>query len=322
MNSQKILDAIRLYQDFIISAHIQPEGDAIGSQLALARLLTKLGKKVRIVNADPVPEPLRFLPGTEAIITTREKVGVAPAAAVILDCPSLERIGWVKDELGKAALINVDHHVSNTNFGGENWVDPQAASAGEMVYQLFQEAGVEIDEHTALCLYTAIMTDTGSFRFSNTTPQTHRIAADLLRFPVQPEQVYERIYEVRSLEEMELLGAVLHSLEKVCDGRAVIGHVTQEQFKQYGLGAESTDHFIDVIRMVEGAEIIAFLREMENGQGIKVSLRAKSKVDVNKLARNFGGGGHPAASGCRILADMATAQRRLAEQICRALSGE
>ena len=322
MNSQKIFDTIRKYQDFIISAHIQPEGDAIGSQLALARLLTKLGKNVRIVNADPVPQPLRFMPGSQEIITTREKVGPAPAAAVILDCPSLERIGWVKDMLGKAVLINVDHHISNNKFGAENWVDPQAASAGEMVFKLFQEAGVAIDEETAICLYTAIMTDTGSFRFSNTTPQTHQIAAELLRFPIKPEQIYEKIYEVRSLAEMELLGAVLNTLEQVCDSRAVMGHVTLEQFKQYGLGAESTDHFIDVIRMVDGSEVVAFLRELENKEGIKVSLRSKGRVDVNKLAHHFGGGGHPAASGCRIKADMTTARRQLGEKICRALSGE
>ncbi len=317
MIKQQILEVINKYSRFLISSHIHPEGDAIGSQLAMASLLRGMGKSVRMINSDPVPKNLAFLPGIENIENRlkQDEERIRFEAAVILDCAGLSRIGKVQDMIQDEYIINIDHHVSNDRFGNINWTDNKYSSAGEMVYGLFKSSNVELDTESALCLYVAIMTDTGSFRHKNTTSRTHQVVADLLNYDLDPPEIYERIYETKSFATMKLLGEVLSNLQQSRDGKVVWCTVTNEMLRRYELDPESTEDFIGMIRMTEGAEVIAFLRELPGEKNIKVSLRSKTDIDVNEIAKAFGGGGHPRASGCVIETDMAGAEKQLIRQI-------
>jgi len=325
MGKKQILEAIKKYNSFLIASHINPEGDSIGSQLAMANLLKGMGKKVRIINSDAVPRNLAFLPGAARIETAasmaRRKRGDFEAV-VILDCPSLDRIGTVRDLLGDGTnyIVSIDHHISNTKFGDVNWTDCNASSAGEMVYALYKQSRREIDKESALCLYVAIMTDTGSFHYSNTTAKTHRIIAELLNFNINVTKIYEYIYETKSFETLKLLAEVLTNLKRTKDGRFVWFKVTNAMLRRNRLTAESTDDFIDFVRMVEGSEVVAFLREVHHGRKVKVSLRSKSDIDVNKIAGHFGGGGHYAASGCMIDKNVDEAEKILLAVVKKAFT--
>ena len=315
MIKKQILEKIKQYKNFLIAAHINPEGDSICSQLAMANLLIAMGKTVKIINADNVPKNLQFLPGVEKIESYKESEGFKFDAVIILDCPNLERIGSVRNLLNEQYIICIDHHVSNDNFGNLNWTDPKASSAGEMVYDLFKSADIPLDDPSAMCLYVAIMTDTGSFRYTNTTVKTHNIAADLLKYNFSPNKVYELIYETKSFEVMKLLAEVLNNLQRSADGLFVWFRVTDEMLKRNNLSSESTEDFIAFVRMVEGAKVVAFLREINDGSEVKISMRSKTDIDVNKIAGHFGGGGHQAASGCVIESNIDQAEKMLLEQI-------
>jgi len=320
MIKKRILKIIKKHKRFLISGHIHPEGDSIGSQLALANLLKAMGKSVRIINKDAVPGNLMFLPGCKQIerYTKAKNDKVRFDVAVILDCTGLERTGSVARLIKNEYIINIDHHISNENFGNVNWIDHQASAAGEMIYNLFKASNVKLDNNSALCLYVAIMTDTGSFRYSNTTSATHRIIAELLKYKINPTRAYEYIYETKSFATMKMLGEALDNLRRSKDGRIVWFKVTDKMLKKYKLLPEDTENFIDVVRMIEGADVAAFLRELDCG-GIKVSLRSKGKTDVNKIAGVFGGGGHKLASGCLIEKKMSMAEELLIKQIKKAI---
>ena len=324
MIKKQILEMIGKYDKFLIAAHVHPEADAIGSQLAMARLLKSMGKSVRIINADKVPANLNFLPGSEQIETDFDfaKDDFRFDAAIILDCPVLDRIGKVAQLIKNKCVINIDHHVSAENFGNINWIDANASSAGEMVYGLYKSSAVKLDDLSALYIYTAIMTDTGSFRFSNTTTQTHRIAAELLEYKIDPTQVYERIYETKSFASLSLLAEVLGNIQRTKNGKFVWIKMTNQMLRKNNLTAEAADDFIEFARQVEGAEVVAFLREQKSGKAVKVSLRSKSGIDVNQIAGYFGGGGHVAASGCVIEKGIKQAEQDLLLRVNKALRGK
>ncbi len=323
MIKKQILDIIAKYQSFLIVSHIHPEGDAIGSQLAMASLLKAMGKSVRIINADNVPSNLKFLPGVNQIEDCSKVKAdeINFEAVIILDCPVIERIGDVREFLDKKPmLINIDHHISNTQFGEINWIDSKASSAGEMIYYLFKSSNVKLDDESALNLYVAVMTDTGSFHYSNTTAQTHKIAAELLNYNIDPTKTHEYIYETKSFETIKMLAEVLMNLERTKDGKFVWFKVTNDMLKRNKLLAESTEYFIDFVRMIEGTQVVAFLRELNSDNKVKISLRSKSEVDVNKIAKYFGGGGHFAASGCIIEKGMDEAEKLILREVKKAIN--
>lgn len=321
MIKNQLLKIINEHRRFLVAAHINPEGDSIGSQLALARLLRLLGKSVRIINADNLPKNLSFLPGVKQIERCSPKLAkeICFDVAIILDCPVLKRIGKVKRLLGNKFIVNIDHHISNERFGNVNWVDVQASSVGEMVYGLFKSSQIKLDDLSALYIYVAIMTDTGSFHYSNTSALTHKIAAQLLSFDINPTKIYEEIYENKSFKTLKLLSEVLVNLQRSKDGKFVWFRITNKMLKRNKLSAQSTEDFIDFVRMVEGAEVVAFLRELDSKRGVKVSLRSKTNLDVNKIAEHFGGGGHAAASGCVIKMRIDEAERVLLRQIKKSI---
>lgn len=311
---KKVLEAIQKGKKFLISSHINPEGDAIGSQIALMSLLRKLKKEAMIVNESAVPHMLKFMKRSEWILKEMPK-DFGYDTIIVLDCPDMSRIGKVNEYIAKdKPIINIDHHISNMNFGTFNWVDSEISSIGEMIYELFRAFKVGIEQDDAMSLYVAIMTDTGSFRYSNTSAKTHRIAAELVDRGVKPYEIYTAIYETNSLEDTSLLGEALGTL-KVSDNKKVAWMwITKEMIKRTKGSLEGTENIINFGRALEGVEVAVLFRETGTENKTKVSFRSKGKVDVNKLAAIFGGGGHMTASGCNVMGAREEVEKRVLEE--------
>lgn len=314
MNARTVKQAIKKFNKFLITSHINPEGDSIGSQVAMAALLKRLGKDSAILNDSPVPHLLRFIKGTENVLKEMPH-DFNYQAVIILDSPDLTRIGRVSEYLKKdSVIINIDHHVSNINFGKFNWVEPELSSAGEMVYELFKAFKVKINPDEAMALYAAIMTDTGSFRYSNTSSRTHRIAAELIDIGVKPYEMHTKIYETGSVQDTNLLGEALQTMKLTDDGKIAWLWVTKEMLKKTKASLEGTEGIINFARSIDGVEIAILFRETGTEDRIKVSFRSKGRVDVNKLAASFGGGGHPTASGCTVFGKIEEVEKKVLEK--------
>ena len=320
MSVRTIKQAIKRFNKFLITSHINPEGDAIGSQAAMACLLRKLGKKFVMLDDSPVPKLLRFMRGTEDI-SKEMPHNFNYQAVIIMDSPDLARIGRVNDYIKKdSVIINIDHHISNVNFGKYNWVEPDYSSTGEMVYDLFKAFKVKIGMDEAVALYAAIMTDTGSFRYSNTSSKTHRITAELIDIGVKPYEMHSRIYETSSIQDTNLLGEALQTMKITDDGKIAWLWVTKEMLKKTNASLEGTEGIINFGRSIGGVEIAVLFRETGTKDRVKVSFRSKGAVDVNKLAGYFGGGGHPAASGCSVLGKIEEVEKKVLEKAKEMLS--
>ena len=320
MSVRTIKQAIKRFNKFLITSHINPEGDAIGSQAAMACLLRKLGKKFVMLDDSPVPKLLRFMRGTEDI-SKEMPHNFNYQAVIIMDSPDLARIGRVNDYIKKdSVIINIDHHISNVNFGKYNWVEPDYSSTGEMVYDLFKAFKVKIGMDEAVALYAAIMTDTGSFRYSNTSSKTHRVTAELIDIGVKPYEMHSRIYETSSIQDTNLLGEALQTMKITDDGKIAWLWVTKEMLKKTNASLEGTEGIINFGRSIGGVEIAVLFRETGTKDRVKVSFRSKGAVDVNKLAGYFGGGGHPAASGCSVLGKIEEVEKKVLEKAKEMLS--
>jgi len=309
-----VKQAIKKFNKFLITSHINPEGDAIGSQIAMACLLRKLGKESVMLDDSPAPNVLRFMKGSEDISKEMPR-DFNFQAVIILDSPDLARIGRVNDYIKKdSVIINIDHHISNVNFGKFNWVEPDFSSVGEMVYDLFKAFKIKVDLDEAIALYTAIMTDTGSFRYSNTVSKTHRIAAELVDIGVKPYEIHTKIYETSSIQDTNLLGEALQTMKLTEDGKIAWLWVTKEMLKKTKASLEGTEGIINFARSIDGVEIAILFRETGTEEKVKVSFRSKGNVDVNKLAGSFGGGGHPTASGCTVLGKIEEVEKKILEK--------
>lgn len=298
---EKIIEAINRYESFVITAHVNLEGDSLGSQLAMKQLLEGLGKKVFVIDHDLVPEHYKFLPKADGISNKIDR-RLEFDAIVVLDCPTLKRIGKVKDMISKnKVIINIDHHISNEKFGQVNWVDPNASSAGEMVYRLFKEMNAPLTKEIALCLYIAILTDTGSFNYDNTSKVTHEIAGELLGYGLEPALVSENVYDRRTTSDIRLLGLVLSTLTVNERGDVAYLVITKDMLKTTGVSVSRSEGFINYARSVDGVKVAILFREDPKEPGrIHVSFRSKGDVDVNGIAACFAGLAASAASvGCR-----------------------
>lgn len=306
MGVKEIVDAIKKYNGYIITSHINTEGDAIGSELALFHLIKQLGKSAVIVNDNYVPDRYRFLPGWDKIIVGDNGRLKGYENIIIVDCPTIERSGRIAQLVYNSKIkINIDHHISNVNFGDFNWVDLKASSCGEMIFNLYKELGISISGEVATILYVAILTDTGSFRYDSTTSKTHQIAGELIKLGVKSDKIAEKVYETKTLGDIELLSKALSTVKTVNNGRIVYMYVTKKMLDETGTVPDRTDDFINFARGVEGSEICIFFREhIEDTKKIHVGFRSKGKADVNMLANKFGGGGHLKASGCLITGNL------------------
>lgn len=289
-----IAEAIRTHQRFVIAAHMRPDGDAVGSQLAMTYALRHLGKEVRVVSRDPTPPPLLVFPGVLDIDIT-DHVDDPGDAVIVMESGNLARTGVAGLEHG--FVINIDHHVGNTMFGDVNWLDTSAAACGEMVFDVVEALGVPLSYEIALHVYIAILTDTGSFHYSNITPRTFDICRQCLLAGVQPAAVASNVFDSSNLGRLRLFGAVLNQMQVDETGRLATILVDQQLAAECGATYEDTDGLINLPLTAKDIQAVVFFKEAGADEW-RVSLRSKGNVDINAVAREFGGGGHKNASGC------------------------
>ena len=284
---------------FLVSAHIHLEGDALGAELAMARLLRALGKKVFVVNEDEAPAEYEFLPGIQVI--RHDTKSLSFDAAVLVDCSDISRIGKVANLIGcDRPVFNIDHHISNTKFGDINWVKPEASCACEMIYSLYEALDVKIKKEDAILLYAGILADTGSFRYATTSAWTHRIVSELMRHKLDVYQIHRRINESLSLKTIRLFGKIIQTLETDKSGKIAWLVMRRSMVNQEPTLVDQTDGLIQFARSLKGVEVALLFKEVRRNREVRINLRSTGKVDVNALAKGFGGGGHKMASGATL----------------------
>jgi len=296
---KRIIEIIESNSSFLITSHVRLDGDAVGSELALYHLLSNLGKEALVYNEDKTPAHYRFLPGSESIVNFLDALERFEVV-FILDCSEISRVGLAASRIARMkTIVSIDHHISNQGGPGLSFADPTASSVGELLYRLIEEMGAPVTRDMAVNLYTAIMTDTGSFRYSNTGTDTFRIAGELVKMGADPHAISEKVYESNARERIRLLEKVLGTLEFEWDGRIGTIWVSRRMLSETGALPEQTENFVDMARSIEGVEVAAFFTEMEENL-YKVSLRSKGRINVAKVAGKFGGGGHFSAAACMI----------------------
>src|SRR3989338_2006658 len=294
MSLPKVIKTIRRHHRFLVAAHVNPEADALGSALALGGLLRRLGKQVQVINGGGTHASLAFLPGSSRV-AAHPRAPRPADVAITVDVPVFKRVGSVARWFRQAGcVISIDHHVSHEGFGDINWVDPDAAATGQMIFRLFQAMRVTPSKDEALCMYAALVTDTGSFKYRNTTPEVHLISAELMRLAkVSPMYVSQQLYEAHSARGLRALGDVLRGLKVTLDGRIAWVEVPKSLLRR--AGSEVIDELVNYPRAVKGVEVAFAMRESAGPGAVRVSLRSKGQGDVDQIARAFGGGGQLAA---------------------------
>lgn len=293
----------------VITGHVHPDGDCLGSMLALYRLLQQKRVKVRLVLDDDIPSFYSFL--SDLRIIEKPSQIIEADLLIVLDASDIDRIGRVH-ELVSAPILNLDHHVSNTGFADYLYLDPLATATGSILYELFRQEGIKPDESAATCLYTAIATDCGFFRYANTTSDTLRYASELLDCGAQPAMIAEAL-ETKPASSIFTLIRVLETLELVLDGKMACVTVLPDILAT----GESTDDFINYPRSIEGVEIAVMFKQAD-ANSTRISLRSRN-VDVSAIALSFGGGGHKRAAGCSIDGPLSDAKRKIVAAAATAL---
>ena len=296
---------------FVLTSHVRPDGDAIGSQLAMAHALRHLGKEVRIVNRDAAPPPLQVFPGV-GDIQIAERVDDPGDCVIVMESGDLSRTGVAGLEGG--FIINIDHHVGNTMFGAVNWFDLSAAACGEMVFDLVRELSVPLTHDITVHVYVAILTDTGSFHYSNITPRTFEISRLCVEAGVDPAAVASSVFDNNSLGRLRLFGAVLSRMQLDAGSRLAMMYVDQRLAAECGGTYEDTEGLINLPLTVKELQAVVFFKEL-GPRDWRVSMRSKGAVDINAVAREFGGGGHKNASGCSATGELPDLMRLFEQKI-------
>ncbi|WMM26578.1 bifunctional oligoribonuclease/PAP phosphatase NrnA [Tissierella sp. MB52-C2] len=307
------IDLIKNNKNIGIASHVNPDGDNLGSILALGNALEKINKKVFMFKSDDIPTNFSFLPNIDKIMDYDDTIELD--LFIALDVSDENRLGKNKVFLEKIEnIINIDHHISNTNFGSINIVDSNAAATGELVYKLISKMGIIIDKDIASCIYTSISSDTGSFMYDNTTSETHEIAAELIKLGIDKSNININLYQNRSIQKTKLFIKVLETLKFYHDNKVGIIQVTQDMLNNSNAKMEDTEGIISFIREIDSVEIAVLLKEIKE-EDIKVSMRSKKYVDVAEICANFDGGGHIRAAGCTINQPINMAEKLILEQI-------
>jgi phosphoesterase RecJ-like protein len=304
-----VLQHIQQRTRFVLTSHARPDGDAVGSALACCQVLRAMGKQADVVLHDGVPRIYRSLPFADQVVQSKVING-AYEAAIVLECDSIHRTRL--EGLENRFLISIDHHASGRPFAHVNWIDPHAVATAEMVFRLAREAGVKLSPEIATCLYTALMTDTGSFMFQGTNENTFALARELVLAGADPAHCARGIYFAHSPAKLRLLGEALRNLQQ----ESHLGWVwiTQEQMERCGAKEEDCEGLVNYVLSIGEVEVAAFFRELPDGR-YRVSLRSKGQPDVARVAENFGGGGHQCASGCAVDGPLAEAVRQILSQL-------
>lgn len=319
MSMKSIIQTIKKNERFLISTHVNPDPDALCSELALAAYLRSLGKKVSIVNHQAVPSRFHFFPGVRGIKNYWKNRKVTYDAAIIVDCGDLSRIGKVRDLIqGDKVLINIDHHVTNDLFGDLNCVEPDASSTCEVLYELFLKSGHEMTKHSAMNLYIGIMTDTGSFRYENTTARTHAIAAALLKFKFSVPELHRRLYETITFRDFKEFTRVISHFDMHFNRKVVCVKLHKKVTSKFSGEFDLRDTIFKFLRSIKGVEVFVIFTEIGCNK-TRVNLRSSTTFDVAKLSSNFGGGGHRRASGCEVDKNILQSQKVVLKSIRKAL---
>ena len=290
---KKAWEKIKESKNIVLAAHINPDGDALGSSLSLYPILKKMGKNVKVFNATkPLPMYLDFLPNFDKVT---DKLPKNYDLLISFDCGSFDRLGI---EEKPPFLINIDHHISNTKYGDINIIDPKAASSSQVVYNMLKANGVEIPSESAVCIYTALVTDTGSFQYESVNDKVFEMAAELVRCGVKPDFVAKMLFQRDRLSRLRLLAKAYDTIELCCEGKVAFVEVTKEMMEITGAIKDDTDTIVNSVRAIASVEVACMLREDDDG--IKISLRSKNYADVSKVAVKYGGGGHIRAAGATI----------------------
>jgi len=310
----EVIKAIREGHNFLITAHVRLDGDALGSELALYLMLKEMGKTAVVYNQDGTPERYRFLPGAGQIVHNINNVDQYDTA-VILDCSDLSRVGEEAENIRKIKrIINIDHHVSNNGFCSLKIIDAKASSTGELLFRLMQEMRFQMSKDIATNLYAAIITDAGSFRYSSTTKETFWAAGHLVEHGANPQWIAEQIYENDSPVRLKLLAKALATLSLDMESKVGSLVVTQQDLQETGAAWEHTEGFVDIPRTVRDIEV-SVLYTQRREHSFKLSLRSKAEVNVEKVAKMFGGGGHIHAASCWMDGDIESVKARIIQAV-------
>lgn len=306
---------------FGVVSHMRPDGDAIGSTLALALALKSLGKRVYVWNADPVPARYAFLEGAELMQPLPESLPADMQVLVCLDCGAWKRLGESAEQLLTAApfKVNIDHHATNERYGNINIIEPDTAATGFVLFRLFTRLGIAISPAMANALYVAISTDTGSFQYASTTAEVMRAVASLIECGVDVQEVNRRLYQEQSPTALRVQAEVLSNMQSLLGGRVVYYAMPLATKQAMRLGLEDTKDMVDIIRVMQGSLVALIFEEMEGGV-VRVSLRSKHpRISVADIAQQFGGGGHTMAAGIRMRGAFAECCKKVLAAACRAV---
>ena len=313
----QVVAAIRARDRFVITSHARPDGDAIGSQIAMALALRGLGKQVRVVDADPAPAPLRELPGME-LIEVAPHVDDPGDAVITMECGDIGRPGV--GGLARGYVINIDHHPGNTGFGALNWIDLSAAACGEMVFDLIVALGAPVTAEIATHIYLTILTDTGQFHFSHVTPRTFDICRQCVEAGANPTAISQAVFDNNSLGRVRLFGAILNGMQLDDSGRVATLVMDRALAARCGGSYDDTEGLINFPLTVKDIRAVVFFKE--NGpDDWRVSLRSKGAVNINAVAKQFGGGGHVNASGCSAAGRLDDLKTLFETKVLDAVSG-
>ncbi len=305
-----LLESFRATSRFLITSHARPDGDAVGSALALGEILNQMGCETTIVLSDPPPLIYRTLPGVEKIHVAHA-VEADGIPAIILECDSIQRTG-LKGLEGRR-LINIDHHASGQPYADFNWIDEHACAVAEMVYRIAVAAEAEITPSMATCLYAAVLSDTGSFTYPSTNAGTFELAHKLAAHGASPSQIARNLYFANPESKIRLLAVALSNMQ--CDGPIAWSWVTDAEMERAGASPEDCEGVVNYLIGIAGVESAVFLREVAPNGEFRLSIRSKGKVDVAQIAESFGGGGHRSASGCTLEGPLDSAADRILTQL-------
>lgn len=312
-----IIDKIKSSKKIAITFHVSPDGDSIGSSLGLLYGLRLIKKDVSILCKEKLPDAFSFLPNASEITGENAVISENTDLLITLDCGDIERLNYKKNdeqfESRKYFVINVDHHLTNKSFGNINYVDTKASSVGEIVYHILKEMDIEINQEIAACLYTSILTDTGSFRHSNTTVTTHSIAGDLISTGIDFSEIHRKIFDNKKFEALKLQALVLNDMYLTCNKKLCVMKVTKAMINESGADEADTGDLVSIGLKVDTAEVCVLLKEKDSV--VKLSLRSKSDVDVRKVAEKFNGGGHTKAAGLAMEKSIEEAEKIIVNEI-------
>ncbi len=306
---QKVVETIRSNSDFLVVSHVRPDGDSLGSQLALALILQALGKKVELLSRDPVPARYVSLPGADQV-RLASRAAETRDVTFVLECGNIDRPGI--SGLDRGLIVNIDHHHSTKPFGNISWIEPSACAVGQMIYRLMKALSVGMTPQIATNIYVAVLTDTGSFQFSSTTGDTFRLAAELADHGADVSGIAMQVFHTNPIQKVRAMGKILNAMELHAGGRVVSTALSRDD-----LGVADGDDIEGLVNYpltIAGIEVAVLLRELEDGS-YRVSMRSKNDVDVSTVAAKFGGGGHRKAAGCQMVGSLNTVEQQIVSSI-------